>query len=54
MLEPVLAPNALVLGDDVNLARWLWEPYLEHVNGPDYFTVELPIGDGLVLSTRLS
>ncbi|MFG3349993.1 O-methyltransferase [Streptomyces sp. NPDC048018] len=54
MLEPVLAPNALVLGDDVNLARWLWEPYLEHVNGPDYATVELPIGDGLVLSTRLS
>ncbi|MEW2087489.1 class I SAM-dependent methyltransferase [Streptomyces sp. NPDC005283] len=53
MLEPVLAPNALVLGDDVSLARWLWEPYLEHVNGPDYHTVELPIGDGLVLSTRL-
>jgi predicted O-methyltransferase YrrM len=53
MLEPVLAPNALVLGDDVSLARWLWEPYLEHVNGPDYHTIELPIGDGLVLSTRL-
>lgn len=53
MLEPVLAPNALVLGDDVSLARWLWEPYLNHVNGPEYHTVELPIGDGLVLSTRL-
>jgi predicted O-methyltransferase YrrM len=52
-LEPVLAPNAIVIGDDVNLARWLWKPYLEYVSGPSWHSIELPIGDGVVISQRV-
>lgn len=54
MLEPVLAPGAFVVGDDLDLFPRPLEPYLNHVRDPanGYVSVTVPIGDGMELSVR--
>src|SRR5262249_60016521 len=54
MLEPRLAPGAVVVADDLNIAREAVGPYLEHVRarGGGYVSVELPLGDSIEVSLR--
>lgn len=55
ILEPKLAPGALVLADDVNLFGESCEDYLSHVRNPanGYLSVNFPMGEGLELTMRL-
>ena len=55
MLEPRLAPGAVVVADDLNIAREAVGPYLEHVRAPNggYVSVELPLGDSIEVSIRV-
>lgn len=53
ILEPVLAPGALIVGDNVNL-----DPnrtYLDYVHGPEsgYVSTALPLDKGLELAVRV-
>jgi predicted O-methyltransferase YrrM len=54
LLEPALAPGALVVADDLDLFPEVHKPYLAYVRNPDsgYVSVEVPIGDRLELSVR--
>jgi predicted O-methyltransferase YrrM len=54
MLEPRLAPGALVLADDIHLFPDDLAPYLRRVRDPanGFVSVELPLGDGVELSVR--
>ena len=54
MLEPKLAPDALVVGDDTKLFPERLADYLAYVRDPrnGYHSVDLPMGDGVELSLR--
>ena len=54
-IEPQLAPNALVIGDDTKLFPERLASYLAYVRDPanGYQSVELPIGDGVEISVRV-
>jgi predicted O-methyltransferase YrrM len=54
-LEPRLAPTAVVIADDLDVAPEALKPYLAHVREPKngYVSVELPIGDRIELSARI-
>jgi predicted O-methyltransferase YrrM len=56
LLEPALAPGALVLGDDLDLFPAALASYLDYVRDPSngYISVMLPVGDAMELSTRLA
>jgi predicted O-methyltransferase YrrM len=53
-LEPRLAPGALVVADDLDIAPQALAPYLDYVRnaGNGYVSVELPLGDRIELSQR--
>ena len=53
LLEPKLAPGALVVADDITLSSM--RPYLEHVRDPanGYLGVEFPVEDGMEISCRV-
>ena len=54
LLEPSLAPGALVVADDLDLFPEVHKPYLAYVRDPanGYVSVEIPLGDRFELSTR--
>ncbi len=54
LLEPVLAPGALIIADDLNLFPDVLKPYLAYVQQPTngYISVTIPIGDAMELSVR--
>jgi predicted O-methyltransferase YrrM len=54
LLEPALAPNALIVADDLNLFPDALAPYLAYVRQPanGYVSVTVPIGDAMELSVR--
>jgi predicted O-methyltransferase YrrM len=54
LLEPVLAPGAMIAADDLDLFPEVHKPYLAYVRNPGngYVSVEVPIGDRLELSVR--
>jgi predicted O-methyltransferase YrrM len=54
LLEPKLAPAALVVADDVTFASMAG--YLEYVRNPEngYVTVEFPVEDGMEISCRVA
>jgi predicted O-methyltransferase YrrM len=51
LLEPRLAPGALIAADDTTFTRMA--DYLEHVRDPanGYATVAFPVADGMELSS---
>jgi predicted O-methyltransferase YrrM len=53
LLEPRLAPGALVVADDIELPTM--RPYLDHVRDPanGYLGVEFPVEDGMEISCRV-
>jgi predicted O-methyltransferase YrrM len=53
LLEPHLAPGALIAAD-LNTEDPDLLPYLEYIRDPDhgYQSIEIPLGDGVELSTR--
>jgi predicted O-methyltransferase YrrM len=53
LLEPRLAPGALVVADNIGMSSM--RPYLDHVRDPanGYVGVEFPVGDGMELSCRV-
>jgi len=53
-LEPRLAPGAIVIADDLDIAPEALAPYLAHVRaaGNGYVSVELPLGDRIEISLR--
>ncbi|SNY64835.1 O-methyltransferase [Paractinoplanes atraurantiacus] len=53
LLEPRLAPGALVIGDDSSFATV--QPYLDYVRDPanGYLSVNFPVEDGMELSCRI-
>lgn len=55
LLEPRLAPGALVLADDTHLFADQFVPYLAHVRDPSngWVSVDVPLDDGIELSVRL-
>jgi len=55
MIEPNLAPGALVIGDDTRLFPERLAGYFAYVRNPQnsYQSLELPIGDGVELSVRV-
>jgi predicted O-methyltransferase YrrM len=54
MLEPALAPGALVIGDDLDLFPDVLREYLAYVRDPThgYVSAMLPVGDAMELSVR--
>ena len=54
MLEPALAPGALIVADDLDLFPVPLAQYLEYVRNPanGYVSVKVPIGDAMELSAR--
>jgi predicted O-methyltransferase YrrM len=54
LVEPALAPGAMVAADDLDLFPEVHKPYLAYVRDPSsgYVSVEVPIGDRLELSVR--
>jgi predicted O-methyltransferase YrrM len=54
LLEPKLAPGALVVADDIDLFPDALQPYLTYVRGASagYVSVKVPIGDAMELSVR--
>jgi predicted O-methyltransferase YrrM len=56
LLEPKLAPGALVIADDIDLFPDALKPYLDYVRDPTngYVSVKIPVGDALELSARSS
>lgn len=55
LLEPRLAPFALVVADDTSLFPDIARPYLDHVRDParGYASAHIHLGDGLEYSVRL-
>jgi predicted O-methyltransferase YrrM len=55
MLEPQLAPGALIVADDLAIAPDALAPYLAYVRAPAnrYVSVELPLGDTMEVSLRV-
>jgi predicted O-methyltransferase YrrM len=53
-LEPRLAPGALVVADDLDVAPEALKPYLAYVRDPanSYVSVEIPLGDRVEVSLR--
>lgn len=53
-LEPRLAPGAIVIADDLDIAPEALAPYLDYVRGAGngYVSVELPLGDRIEISLR--
>jgi predicted O-methyltransferase YrrM len=53
LLEPRLAPGALVVADDIDMLTM--RPYLDHVRDPanGYLGVEFPVEDGMEISCRV-
>jgi predicted O-methyltransferase YrrM len=53
LLEPRLAPGALVVADDITMPSM--RPYLDHVRDPGsgYLGVEFPVEDGMEISCRV-
>ncbi|HEY4457053.1 MAG TPA: class I SAM-dependent methyltransferase [Pseudonocardiaceae bacterium] len=53
LLEPRLAPGALVVADDITMPTM--RPYLDHVRDPanGYLGVEFPVEDGMEISCRV-
>lgn len=53
LLEPRLAPGALVVADDITMPTM--RPYLDHVRDPanGYLGVEFPVEDGMEISCRI-
>jgi predicted O-methyltransferase YrrM len=53
LLEPRLAPGALVVADDITMPSM--RPYLDHVRDPrsGYVGVEFPVEDGMEISCRV-
>ncbi|MEV6606500.1 class I SAM-dependent methyltransferase [Kutzneria sp. NPDC051319] len=53
LLEPRLAPGALVVADDITMPSM--HPYLDHVRDPrnGYLGVEFPVADGMEISCRV-
>ena len=53
LLEPRLAPGALVVADDIDMPSM--RPYLDHVRDPrnGYVGVEFPVEDGMEISCRV-
>ena len=56
LLEPALTPGALIVADDLNLFPDVLKPYVAYVRDPasGYVSVEIPIGDAMELSVRVS
>jgi predicted O-methyltransferase YrrM len=56
ILEPKLAPGALILADDVDMFGETCADYLAYVRDPanGYLSVNFPMGEGLELSMRIS
>ncbi len=52
LLEPKLRSGAVVVGDDLDIARQGLAPYLARVRGPGYSSIELSIGDAMEISVR--
>jgi predicted O-methyltransferase YrrM len=54
LLEPRLAPGALIIADDLDIAPEALAPYLDYVRaaGSGYVSVELPLGDRIEISLR--
>jgi predicted O-methyltransferase YrrM len=54
LLEPKLAPGALIVGDDNSFATV--QPYLDYVRDPanGYIGVDFPVEDGMEISCRLN
>ena len=54
LLEPKLAPGALVVADDIDLFPDALQPYLDYVRDASggYVSVKVPIGDAMELSVR--
>jgi predicted O-methyltransferase YrrM len=54
LLEPRLAPAAVVIADDLNIAPESLAPYLGYVRDPanGYASAEIPLGDGIEISIR--
>jgi predicted O-methyltransferase YrrM len=54
LLEPALAPGALIFADDTGRFRDQLAGYLAHVRDPasGYVSVQFPVGDGAELSCR--
>ena len=55
MLEPALAPGALVVADDLDLFPDVLRDYLAYVRDPahGYVSAMLPVGDAMELSVRM-
>jgi len=53
-LEPKLAPGALIVADDLDIAPEALAPYLDYVRavGNGYVSVDLPLGDRIEFSLR--
>jgi predicted O-methyltransferase YrrM len=53
LLQPRLAPGALVIGDDTSFASV--RPYLDHIRDPanGYVSVAFPVEDGMEISCRV-
>jgi len=54
LLEPCLAPNAVVIADDLGVMQEVLAPYVDYVRNPEngYSSLEIPIGDKLEFSIR--
>ncbi|MDF2695679.1 MAG: hypothetical protein K0S65_4062, partial [Labilithrix sp.] len=54
LVEPRLRSGALVVDDDLEIARAMMQPFLEHVRrkGNGYVSIELPLGDAMEISVR--
>ena len=54
LLESQLAPGALVIADDLNIAADALQSYVQYVRDPlrGYVSVEVPLDDGLEVSLR--
>ncbi len=55
LLEPRLAPGALVLADDITVASGQLAEYLAYVRDPvnGYVSIEFPVADGIEISCRV-
>jgi predicted O-methyltransferase YrrM len=56
LLEPALAPGALIVADDLDLFPEALVSYVAYVRNPasGYVSVSIPIGDAMELSVRVS
>ncbi len=56
LVEPRLRAGALVVADNMSLGTTVLKPFLDYLNaeGSGYVSVELPIGDRVSVSLRLT